>query len=194
MAFTQAPTERPMYMEIPKRYMVSEGIPSDYVLEILANTYGAKQAPRQWFQYLCSKLEKAEWQQSKIMPTVFYHQKLSLIKVFYVNNSIILGPTEKVINKAVDQLRKLKLELTVEGDVSDFLGVYIDKIGGNIYHLHQQHQIERVINDLNLHHDNVKTKAVPCKISEVLKRDRDGTPLDQSFDYRSIIGKLNHIE
>src|SRR5210317_2093779 len=128
------------------------------------------------------------------MPTVFYHQNLRLIKVFYVDDSIILGPTEDDINKAVDQLRKLKLELMVEGDVSDFLGVHIEKIGGNVYHLHQQHQIKRVINDLNLHHDNVKTKEVPCKISEVLKRDRDGTPFDKSFDYRSVIRKLNHIE
>src|SRR5210317_2621042 len=128
------------------------------------------------------------------MPTVFYHQKLRLIKVFYVDDSIILGPTKKDINKAVNQLRKLKLELTVEGDVSDFLGVHIDKIKGNVYHLHQQHQIERVINDLNLQHDNVKTKVVPCKISEVLKRDREGTPFDKSFDYRSVIGNLTQIE
>src|SRR5210317_29123 len=115
MAFTQAPTERTMYMEIPKGYTVSEGVPSDYVMEILANMYGAKQAPRQWIQYLCSILEKAEWKQSKIMPTVFFHQKLRLIKVFYIDDSIILGPTEKDINKAVDQLRKSKLELSVEG-------------------------------------------------------------------------------
>src|SRR5210317_510578 len=113
------------------------------------------------------------------MPTVFYHQKLRLIKVFYVDDSIILGPTEDDINKAVDQLRKLKLELTVEGDMSDFLGVHIDKIRGNVYHLHQQHQIEQVINDLNLQHDNVQTREVPCKISEVLKPDREGAEFDK---------------
>ena len=35
MAFTQAPTERPMYMEIPKGYTVSEGDRKDFILEIL---------------------------------------------------------------------------------------------------------------------------------------------------------------
>ena len=46
-AFTQAPTERQMFMSIPKGYTVSEGDLDDYVLEILANTYGARQAPKQ---------------------------------------------------------------------------------------------------------------------------------------------------
>ena len=45
-AFTQAPIERPMFMEVPKGYTVSQGDPKDYVLEILANTYGARQAPK----------------------------------------------------------------------------------------------------------------------------------------------------
>ena len=58
-AFTQAPTEWPLYMNIPKGYTVSEGDPNDYVLEILANTYGARQAPKQWYDYLCIKLKEA---------------------------------------------------------------------------------------------------------------------------------------
>ena len=59
MAFTQAPTERTMYMKIPKGYRVNSGDREDFVLEILANTYGAKQAPRQWYLYLCEKLKQA---------------------------------------------------------------------------------------------------------------------------------------
>ena len=58
-AFTQHPTERPMFMSIPKGYKVSEGDPDDYVLELLAITYGARQAPRQWYEYLCTKLKDA---------------------------------------------------------------------------------------------------------------------------------------
>ena len=114
--------------------------------------------------------------------------------MFYVDDSIILGPTEKNINEAVQALLDQKLELIMEGNVSDFLGVHIYKVSNDIYHLHQTHQINRVINDLNLQHDNVNTKSVPYKISEVLKRDREGAPFDDSFDYRSVIEKLNHIE
>ena len=71
MAFTQAPTERPMYMEVPKGYTITNGNPKDFVLEILANTYGARQAPRVWYKYLIGKLKKAKWKQSRWFPTIF---------------------------------------------------------------------------------------------------------------------------
>jgi hypothetical protein len=42
--------------------------------------------------------------------------------------------------------------------------------------------------------DNVKTKATPAMSSRLLKRHEDGEDFDQSFHYRSIIGKLHYLE
>ena len=42
--------------------------------------------------------------------------------------------------------------------------------------------------------ENVQMKSTPCKISEVLKRDEDAEPHDESFHYCSVIGKLSHVE
>ena len=193
-AFTQAPTERPMFMEVPKGYTIKNGDPKDYVLEILANTYGAKQAPKVWYDYLTSKLLQAGWEKSKIDPNIFYNNLLKLILVCYVDDTIMLGPNSDNIMQAVSQLKKLKLDLTMEGDISDFLGVHIEKLPNGSFHLNQKHQIDRVLKDLSLTDENVKVKAVPCKVSKILKRDENGEDHDESFHYRSVIGKLSHID
>ena len=158
MAFTQAPTERPMFMEIPKGYTLSYGDPKDYVLEILANTYGARQAPRVWYKYLRSRLKKAKWKQSKWFPIIF--DEAGVIYVLYVDDSIIIGATDEKLDAEIALLRKLRLQLTVEGSLEDFLGVNITKIKHNVFHLHQAHQISNILKDLHLQ-DNTNIKTIP---------------------------------
>ena len=180
-----------MFMEIPKGYTISHGNPKDYVLEILANTYGARQAPRVWYKYLMGKLKEAKWRQSQWFPIIFY--KEGVLYVLYVDDSIIIGAKDEVLDREIDLLRKLRLQLTVEGDLEDFLGVNIVKVQDQVFHLHQSHQIANIINDLHLK-ENTKTKDVPCKVSEILRRDSEGENHDDSFNYRSVIGKLSHVE
>jgi hypothetical protein len=51
LAFPQAPVERDLYMEIPKGIRV-EGTEKgeEYVLQLVKNLYGQKQAGRVWYQ------------------------------------------------------------------------------------------------------------------------------------------------
>ena len=52
-AYTQAPVERELYMEIPKGFLVSEGGKStDYIMRVERNIYGQKQAGRVWNHFL----------------------------------------------------------------------------------------------------------------------------------------------
>ena len=194
LAFTQAPTERPMFMSVPKGYTVSEGDPNDYVLEILANTYGAKQAPKQWYDYLRAKLKEAGWERSDYVPTVFYNVKRNLLYVLYVDDSILFGPTDEAIQQGFEELQRIRLEVTMEGNLSDFLGAHIEELPDGSFHLHQSHQIKKVINDLGLAGPQTTRKNTPCKISEVLKRDKEGPDHDDSFHYRSVTGKLSHVD
>ena len=50
-----------------------------------------------------------------------------------------------------------------------------------------------MLKDLNLLADSIKTKSTLCP-AEILKRDSDGPEHDDSFHYRSVIGKLSHID
>jgi hypothetical protein len=44
MAYPQAPIECDMYMDLPQGIRISEGESKDYVLKLLTNIYGQKQA------------------------------------------------------------------------------------------------------------------------------------------------------
>ena len=78
--------------------------------------------------------------------------------------------------------------------MEDFLGVNISKVNNQVFHLHQAHQIDSILKDLHLQEDSTKTKDVPCKVSEILRKDPEGEIHDESFQYRSVIGKMSHLE
>ena len=48
--------------------------------------------------------------------------------------------------------------------------------------------------DLNLLGENVKTKNIPAACSKILGSHKDSEDFDESFNYRSVIGKLNYLE
>ncbi len=60
--------------------------------------------------------------------------------------------------------------------------------------LTQPQLIESVLQDLNLHQENVKGRTTPALKTALIHRDAKGTPFDDSFHYRSVIGKLNYLE
>ncbi len=56
MAYPQAHIEWDMYMELPQGIQVAEGDSMDYVLKLLKNNYGQKQAGWVWNEYLMEEL------------------------------------------------------------------------------------------------------------------------------------------
>mgnify|MGYP006888702055 CR=1 FL=1 len=85
------------------------------------------------------------------------------------------------------------MKSTEEGGLVDSLGVQIDKSNDNACHLHQRHPVDSITSDSNLKEDT-RPRPVPCKVSEVLKRDSEGDSHDDSFDHRSATGKLTHTQ
>ena len=119
LAFPQAPVERDIYMEIPKGFQLSGNIdPKEYVLKIHRNIYGQKQAGRVWNKYLVDKLiNTVGFRQSKVDECVFY--KGNVIYVLYTDDSILAGPSKQEIDQVIKDIRKAKLDITVEGDIQD---------------------------------------------------------------------------
>ena len=50
-----------------------------------------------------------------------------MIYVLYTNDSILEGPSEQQIQAMIKQMQEVGLQLTIEGDLEDFLGVNIDR-------------------------------------------------------------------
>ena len=193
LAFPQAPVEREIYMKVPKGFELDEGDSNDYVLKLHKNVYGQKQAGRVWNKYLVNKLTKElKFVQSQTDECVFYRG--TTMYVLYTDDSILAGPDEKEIDQIIQEMKLAKLDITVEGGLEDFLGINIDRRKDGTIHLTQPHLIDQILKDLRLDDENVTTKDTPASSSKILRRHTDSEAFDGSFNYRSVIGKLNYLE
>ena len=191
-AFPQAPVETDLYMKIPKGVDL-EGVNNDeYVLKITKNVYGQKQAARVFNKYLCQKLLRIGFKQSIVDECVYYRG--NVMYALYTDDSILAGPDLKELDQVIADMKRVKLDITVEGDLSDFLGVNIDRLPDGSFHLSQPKLIDSILKDLRLDGDNVSIKTTPMSSSKLLSRHPDSRDFDQSFHYRRAIGKLNFLE
>jgi hypothetical protein len=193
LAFPQAPVEKELYLYIPKGFDMDGGDTKNFVLKVHRNIYGQKQAGRVWNKYLTNKLIKeVGFVQSDVDECVFYRGKT--MYALYTDDSILAGPDVDEINAIIADMRKAKLDITEEGELEDFLGVNIDRKPDGTIHLTQPHLIDQILDDLRLNGDNVTTKKTPASSSRLLSRHSDSEPFDNSFNFRSVIGKLNYLE
>jgi Reverse transcriptase (RNA-dependent DNA polymerase) len=170
LAFPQAPIERTLYMEVSKGFKIEGHERKDHVLKLHRNVYGSKNAGRTWYQYLQKKLiEEVGFTQSKVDECVFYKGKV--MYVLYTDDSILAGPNKAKINKVIEDIRKAKLDITVEGDIQDFLGINIVRKKDGTIHLTQPHLIDNIVRELRL--DDPRAHAIcwsSCAISAIMLR------------------------
>jgi hypothetical protein len=189
LAFPQAPIEKTLYMEVPKGFEIEGCDHRQHCLKLHKNVYGSKNAGRTWYQYLTKKLiEEVGFVQSKVDECVFY--KGNVMYILYTDDSVLAGPDRAEIESVIEDIKRAKLDITVEGDIQDFLGINIKRKEDGSIHLTQPHLIDGVLEDLRLTGDSVHIKATP----DILRRHAESEAFDGSFDYRSVIGKLNYLE
>ena len=70
-----------------------------------------------------------------------------MIYVLYTNDSILAGPSEQQIQATIKQIQDTGLQLTIEGDLEDFLGVNIDRTSRGAMHWTQPHLIDSILQD-----------------------------------------------
>ena len=148
LAFPQAPVEHPVYMDIPCGFEMAEGLSKkDYALLLHGNVYGQKQAAHVWSKYLTKCLvNKARFVQSKVDDCVFY--KGNVIYVLYTDNSILFAPTQKEVDNCITDIQAMGLNITIEGNVKDFLGVNIEHCPDRTVKFSQPHLINKILKAL----------------------------------------------
>jgi len=191
LAFPQAPIEKELFMKLPVGVEFDGYNKDEYVLRCKRNIYGQKQAGRVWNEYLVSKLKIVGFVQSDIDKCVFY--KNSMVYVLYTDDSILAGPNNKDLQQAIEDIKNTGLNLTIEGTLEDFLGIRLDRSDDGNIHMHQPHLIQQILDDMH-YGPSVKPKDIPMASSHILRRHQTSQPHDNSFNYRSIVGKLNYLE
>ena len=189
LAYPQADVECDLYLEIPQGFEF-EGSRKTHCLKLIKNLYGSKAAGRVWQQHLFKGLLDIGFTQSHTDECVFY--KGTAMFMVYTDDGIFCGPDMDEINGLFAELGK-RFEITDEGEIDEYLGVKVTRIDVNTIELSQPHLIDSIIADLGFK-DNTKGKDTPAPSTACLDRDKDGTSHDESWDYRSVIGKLNFLE
>ncbi len=186
MAYPQAPIECDMYMELPQGIRTSEGDSKDFVLKLLKNIYGQKQAGRVWNEYLVEKLCSIGFKPSLIDDCVFYRD--DIIFMVYVNDGIFLGKDDEQLKTVIREIQGIGLNIEDQGHPSDYVGVNIKQLKNESYEFTQRALIDAIIADANL--TDAKVKPAPAKVSLQLHAFKDAPPFALDFNYRSIGWKV----
>ena len=202
-AFVQAELKEDVYIEVPRGFAAAEG--ENMVMKLNRSLYGLRQAPLKFFEHLSEQLEKRGFKaQKEIDPCLFLHK--DMVCLVYVDDCLFFGKDGKKIDDMIAWLqdgskvptwsvgsKKVDggMELTVENDVSAFLGIDFkrNKADGTIK-LTQEGLIDRVIKAAGL--EDCNPDQSPAAV-ENLGSDPEGEPFDGSFDYASVVGMLMYL-
>jgi hypothetical protein len=118
LAYPHADIKTDMYMEIPHGFE-SQGPKGTQCLKLKKNLYGQKQAGRIWNTFLHKGLTDIGFEQSKVDECVYY-QGTSILPC-YVGDTILIDPSNKEIDKIIQQLRDHNLMCKTKGRLRIFL-------------------------------------------------------------------------
>jgi hypothetical protein len=104
-----------------------------------------------------------------------------------------MGPVKSQVQEVIKRISK-KFNIQEEGDMCEFLGIEVQKGKDGSLCLCQPQLIDSILKDLNLGNGQVSSRTTPVLKTRILHKDAQGEPFDESFHYRSIIGKLNYLE
>ena len=189
LAFPQADVECDIYMEIPQGFNL-HGAKKKFCLQLKKNIYGTKQAGQVWNKHLHKGLTKLGYQASRIDPCVYY--KGRTVFMLYVDDGIFAGPNESEVKELIEEL-KGEFDIMDEGDLTEYLGVLVEKQADGRTKLSQPHLIRQILDDLWFN-EKTKSKPTPAPGGQVLQREIDAEVMADDFHYQSVVGKTNFLE
>ena len=104
--------------------------------------------------------------------------------VVYVDDMIMSGPNGKVIENEIkslgihDREKRHTFELKCAGEVNDFLGIRIEKLGDKQFNLTQSGLINKILSHSKM--ESCKPVSTPA-VTTPLGQDIDGKPFSESW-------------
>ena len=98
--------------------------------------------------------------------------------VLYTDDSILAGPNKEELQQVIKEIKKSGLNVTVEEDLQDFLGVRIDRMEDGSISLTQPQLIDQILKDLRMDNEEVVEKDTPAMSSKILKRHQEEPAFD----------------
>ena len=185
-AFVQSSLPEPIYLELPPGYSVPG---HDRVYKVDKSLYGNVHAANLWYKHLSAALvEKMGLTWSTIDSCLYFRD--GLVFASYVDDGIIVARDVEHINAFIEELRAFDFDLGIEDDYAGYLGVdIVAQLDGSLLMV-QTGLIERILVDLGLT-ESTSFKITPA--SEILAPHKSSSPFDESFNYRSVLGKVMYL-
>jgi hypothetical protein len=199
-AFPQAPLDDPVYMRMSQGWHVDASRnlaphpdptynDTAHYIRLKRNLYGCCQADRNWFAHLTKGLLANGFRQSVHDPCLYLRS--DCIMIVYTDDCLIFAREHSTIDTLIKSLAST-YALEDQGTVNDYLGIRIVKNQETKeIVMTQPGLIESILQDLNLLHPNTHTKDTPAM--GILHPDRQGHPREDTWNYCSLIGKLNYL-
>jgi hypothetical protein len=134
-------------MELPQGIELKGGNSKTHVLKLLKNIYGQRQAGKIWSDFLKDKLTSIGFVPSPVDECVYIRR--NVIFLVYVDDGIFSSPDASAIDEAIQDIKKLGLDMEDQGDIEDYLGVNVERVN-NTFVLTQPHLIDQIIEDMDL--------------------------------------------
>jgi len=184
-AFVQAKRVDDVYMRVPRGFRTSK---EGHVLKLIRSLYGAKDAPKLWFELLSKALISEGFTQSGLDACLWYRKDIFI--VLFVDDCGIAAKSEGIIDQLIANLNAKNFKLTKEETFNEFLGISYDTMPNGDIHLVQKGLIKKVIAAAGF--ERCSHNKLPAS-REALGIDPDGEPMDELWSYPSIVGMLLYL-
>ena len=139
-AFVQAKRVDDVYMCVPCGFRTSK---ESHILKLIRSLYGAKDAPKLWFELLSKALISEGFTQSGLDACLWYRKDIFF--VLCVDDCGIAAKSEAIIDQLITNLNAKNFKLTKEETFNEFLGISYDTMQNGDIHLVQKVLIKKVI-------------------------------------------------
>ena len=192
-AFLECQNSYDIYAEIPKD-ILPEGHPR-LVVKVVNTLYGEKQAAYEWNQRLCYILCNLMGLEQLIYDKCIFVKRIEndfiLILAVHVDDILIGGINDNVINLFKDEFKKHVTEIKEYPEVKKYLGfeIYHQEDGKII--MNQSNYIEKMLQDINYQKEEKRKRKYDAPINSTFNFDEsdDG----ELFDLLPILGKLRYL-
>ena len=151
--FLNGDLDKHVYMRPPCGMKLLRG----KVMRVRRSLYGLKQSPRTWWSKFTATLVNWGWRVCDFDPCVFINNTTGLILCLWVDDILIFGKEESVIEAFKEKLATA-FQMTDEGLCTYYLGIHVDQKPGSI-HLHQAQYVRQMLEKYGF--ENAAVAATP---------------------------------
>jgi len=110
----------------------------------------------------------------------------------YIDDCLIIAPCKAEVIKLYEDL-KSRFEVTNEGPIDEYLGVKVERRQDRTMKLSQPLLTQQILDEMGFNH-RTKGRTTPALSSQILERDSNGKQKLTTWNYHSILGKLNYLK